>query len=105
MNRKEYLLVQLASECNEVAHRVTKALHFGLDEVQNGQSLTNEARMREELDDLLAVVEILGDEGILTGPVIDQGVPYGVTKDIVDAKRAKIEKYMEIARREGTLAE
>lgn len=98
MNRREHLLTCLAEECTEVGQRVAKALRFGLTEVQAGQPLTNRARISEELRDLVAVVAILIDEGVLDG---DECL---TSAEHVDAKRAKIERFMEISRREGVLS-
>ena len=97
MDHKEHLLTCLAEECTEVGQRVAKALRFGLAEIQAGQDLTNRERIAEEWRDLYAVANILIEEGIL--PVhlmsIDQAQ--------VDRKRAKIERFMTISRREGVL--
>ena len=94
MNRTEHLLSCLAEECCEVGQRVSKALRFGLGEVQKGQPLTNAERIAEECADLVAVYEILRAEGALSAPEID-----------IDAKRAKIERYMLISREQGALNE
>jgi len=71
MTRSEHLLVILAEECNEVAQRVSKALRFGLEEIQPGQGKTNAERISDELDDLMAVLEMLCDEGCLDGSPFD----------------------------------
>lgn len=62
MTRQELLLTQLAEECAEVAQRVSKALRFGLEEIQPGQSLNNAERIVEELIDLQAVWRMLQNE-------------------------------------------
>lgn len=94
MNRTEYLLIQLASECNEVAHRVTKALHFGLDEKQAGQPFTNAQRIEQELTDLTAVVGLLQSNGVIEAD-----------HDVVayEQKQDKVTRYMAYAREIGTL--
>ncbi len=97
MNRQEHLLECLSEECNEVGQRVSKALRFGLCEKQRNQPFTNRDRIVGELKDLFAVATILMDEG-----VIEAFIP---APDEVGAKRAKIERYMEIARAEGALPE
>tara|TARA_B100001105_G_C21961316_1_gene260840 strand:- start:107 stop:403 length:297 start_codon:yes stop_codon:yes gene_type:complete len=97
MDRKEHLLTCLSEECTEVGQRVSKALRFGLNEVQAGQDLTNRARIAEEYRDLVAVMNILCEEGIL------RPFELAVSQAQVDAKRAKIERFMEISRREGVL--
>jgi NTP pyrophosphatase (non-canonical NTP hydrolase) len=98
MNRAEHLLTCLGEECAEVAQRVSKALRFGLAEVQPEQSLTNAERIAGELDDLFAVARILSEEGILPrdGPEC---------AGILEAKRAKIERFMAISREQGVLDE
>lgn len=97
MNRQEHLLTCLSEECAEVAQRVSKALRFGLDDVQRDQPLSNRVRIRDELKDLLAVVNILCEEGTLSPSCMPSQAE-------VDQKRAKIERYMEISRREGVLS-
>jgi len=94
MNRQEHLLTILAEECAEVAQRASKALRFGLGEVQPGQELTNAERIEGELTDLFSVVLMLVDEGHL------------VLKDRQGdeaAKRAKVEKFLRLSEQLGTL--
>lgn len=95
MNRREHLLACLAEECDEVGQRVMKALRFGLRERQKGQPLTNADRIAEELRDLLSVAVIAEREGIL--PI------WQPTERDVQAKLERIERYMEVSRREGAL--
>jgi NTP pyrophosphatase (non-canonical NTP hydrolase) len=96
MNRSEHLLTCLAEECAEVAQRVSKALRFGLAEVQPGQPLNNAERIMEELDDLFSVANILMEDAILHRA-------NGLSGITIAAKRAKIEKFMAISREQGTL--
>lgn len=91
MNRTEYLLTQAASECNEVAHRITKALHFGLMEVQPGQDETNAQRIVGEFADLFGVMLMLHEEGALMLPT-KAGM-----QEAADAKKAKVEKFFRYA--------
>lgn len=81
-------MVIAAEECNEVAQRLTKALRFGLEEVQLGQSLTNRERIRQEYSDLAAVLEMIGI-----------GVPLG--RDM-DAKQQKVKTYLAYSALQGT---
>jgi NTP pyrophosphatase (non-canonical NTP hydrolase) len=96
MNRTEHLLTCLAEECAEVAQRVSKALRFGLDEVQSGQNFSNAERIVAELEDLAAVANILASEGAVRS--------VRLTASIVDRKREKIERFMAISREQGVLA-
>lgn len=60
MNRLQLLLGKLAEECLEVSKEALKAQQFGLDSDYNGN--TNNDRIRHELDDLTAIVQMLNDE-------------------------------------------
>ncbi|WCM21387.1 hypothetical protein NDK50_08045 [Paraburkholderia bryophila] len=60
MTLTQYYLVKLAEEASEVAQIALKCAHFGVSEVQPGQSLTNAQRCYAELNDLLAMVHQLG---------------------------------------------
>lgn len=87
MNRNEHFLDILGEECVEVAKEVSKSLRFSLNEVMDGQPLSNRERIMKELQDLYAVVILCYEEGILNELPL-------VTLPILDAKRHKIEKYL-----------
>lgn len=86
MNREQHLLVTAAEECAETAQRITKALKFGLTEVQEGQPFNNAQRIIYEFNDLLAMMEMLSDEGYLPAKIRDQ--------HMIDLKKEKFEKYL-----------
>lgn len=91
MTRQEHLLIRAMEECAEVAQRISKALVFGLDEVQPGQPLTNRDRVVAEYTDLVAVMEMAG-------------FPLAVVNGRrVDEKIAKVEKYLRYSEQCGTL--
>lgn len=94
MNAQEYLLTALSEELIESAHRVSKALRFGLTEVQPGQSLNNSQRIDLEINDIYAVLDILEERGINLG---------SYNPALVEAKKAKVRKYMEYSREAGAL--
>ncbi len=89
MTRQEHLLVILMEECAEVAQRASKALRFGLTEIQPGQALTNAQRIEYELGDLYTIHEMLKDENEdafdMSSEKLDQ---------YVDAKVAKVENFL-----------
>ena len=99
MNRREHLLTILAEECAEVAQRVSKALRFGIDEVEPGQPSTNGARVTLEILDLLVVNEMLAETESLA-PITENAVSRHA-----NAKRGKIEKYLAYSKERGTLTE
>lgn len=96
LTKEQYLLNCLSEECAEVIQRVTKALRFGLLEVQDGQELTNAQRLVYEYNDLLGVVEILTELG--TVPIDGIG-----DRGQIDAKKDKLLKFMEHSRNAGIL--
>lgn len=98
MNRDEYLLTCLAEECAEIQQRVSKALRFGLNEVQPGQGKTNKERLHDEVLDFLGVLDMLEQTALFPPPNHD------VIRAAVAAKREKIEKFYTYSRFEcGTI--
>lgn len=87
MDTREHLLICLAEECAEVAQRVSKALRFGLEEIQPGQRETNADRIVAELADLWAVTTLLEHEGAFKA----HGDHF---LDLAEAKRDKLAKFM-----------
>lgn len=93
MTRIQLLLGKIAEECNEVAQRALKAQQFGLDEVQDGQSLNNGDRLRGELCDLAAVCAMVESEARVN---LSQhsGASLG-------AKMVKVEKFLQLSQSLG----
>ena len=96
MTKTEYLLTCLSEECAEISQRCTKALRFGLNEVQKDQDLDNLERLNYELNDLIGVIEILNENGI----VININ-----NRESIKLKKEKIIKYMEYSKEIGILTE
>lgn len=88
MTNVDHLLVILGEECAEVAQRTSKAIRFGLFEVQPGQTEDNKTRIERELSDLMAVADMLG---------------FKVSEEQMEEKRAKVRKFMAYARECGQL--
>lgn len=63
MSKEQYLLMKLAEESIEVAHRALKAMQFGLEEKQPGFP-NNKQRLQGELIDFIARLEALKNAGI-----------------------------------------
>lgn len=94
MNNIEYLLNVLGEECSEVHHRCSKAMRFGLDEVQPGQELNNARRLHQEVCDIYAVLEMLHAAGVNIIH-LDRG--------LIEAKKRKVFETMELSRSLGIL--
>jgi hypothetical protein len=97
MNKEQYLLICLAEECTEVGQRCTKALRFGLGEIQEGQQLNNAERLALEITDLTAVLRELIS-------CIDPHVREDKMEEpevLLDKKKSKIQEYMEYSKKRG----
>lgn len=92
MTKNEHILNHISEECAEVAQRCSKALRFGLLEVQPGQFLNNAQRLRGELLDLFACVQMAEDAGMFEEITLNMGHPDDA---IIEQKLDKIKKYME----------
>jgi len=97
MNTTEHLLTCLAEEGSEVTKDATKSLRFGLDDrnVLNPTGPTNRERLVDELNDLMAVVDLCVAHGIL--PENWQ------SPEKHQAKLEKVEKFMNYAKKVGAL--
>jgi hypothetical protein len=97
LTRQDHLLIILGEECAEVQQRIAKIQRFGLDEVQPGQPLTNRERLKLEVYDVLAMVEMLSADKMLEWPGREM-------RDALDAKKAKVEHFLDYSEAEcGTV--
>lgn len=94
MTRTQLLLTQLAEEAAEVSQAVSKAIRFGLDSSYNGGP-DNASKIRQEVEDLLAVYELLTVGGALA-PAFSYQFP---------AKQQKVERYLCLSESLGILKE
>lgn len=96
MTKNEHLLKILSEECSETAIRVSKAMRFSLQEVQPGQHLNNAERIIYEFNDIVAMMDMLKEEGII-GDYIDLKSQA--------AKKEKVMKFLELSKQNGTLTD
>lgn len=95
MTREQLLLGKLAEEGVEVAQIALKAQQFGMNEVRAGQSLTNAQRVHQELDDLMAQIEMLNDECALG---------YVPNRERIEAKKKKVNLFAALSAELGQVA-
>ena len=69
------LLQILAEECSEVSLNVSKALRFGLEDGYPGQPLTNKELISLEIGDLMAIIDLCKEEGLISGEIIQANIP------------------------------
>ena len=79
------LLTVLIEECSEVQKCATKALRFGYLGIEPGQSFNNYERITEEVGDLMGVIDLAIDKGLIDGAQIDR---------LVRNKREKLSLYL-----------
>lgn len=96
LNEEQYLQICCAEEAAEVAHRISKILRFGLNEVQPGQDKTNRTRLEDELVDFTAIVHLMGMKGIVN-------MRHPDLQKSFEAKIDKVRKYMQYSRDRGIL--
>jgi hypothetical protein len=95
MNKKEHLLVCLMEECAEVQKVCAKILRFGINDSYNGGP-TNRVELIHEITDLIAVAQMLKDEGLTE--------INGYAED-TKKKKDKLEHWMKYSISKGTLNE
>jgi NTP pyrophosphatase (non-canonical NTP hydrolase) len=79
-NKVHEIMNILSEECAEVIQAVSKCHRFGLENFKPGKPLTNAQHLEGEIGDLLAMVDLLKSNNIVTQEGLDI------------AKAAKIEK-------------
>ncbi len=83
----------LQEECAEVIQAVSKINRFGIDNFKPGKPKTNREHLEEELGDMLAMIDILISNGIVSSDNLEV------------AKKAKIEKLKKWSKIYGSAAE
>lgn len=93
MNNLQYLLMKLDEECKEVGICSSKIMQFGLNSDNNGENvLNNKESLFLELNDVLAVIQLLNEECQL-GFTPDQ--------DAIERKKLKLKKFRTISKNMG----
>ena len=93
MTQTEHRLVKLAEECNEVGQRCTKAIRFGIDEIQADHHADNKQRIRLEMAGLVAAYnELMKHDNVFWPTEIE-----------IEQAREKQEKYRLYSEQLGTL--
>lgn len=99
MTKKQFLLLKLIEECVEVAHRASKQLQFGKNEIQKDQPETNAYRLKGELLDLLALVNLLQQESEIPLWTLEE------LEGATNKKQVKLQKYLNLSASLGQLPE
>jgi NTP pyrophosphatase (non-canonical NTP hydrolase) len=65
MKKDHEVMNILSEECAEVIQAISKCHRFGMDNVKPGKPKTNREHLEEELGDLLAMVNIMLEKGMI----------------------------------------
>lgn len=95
LNLEQYLLCKLAEEASEIAQIALKSSYFGLDEVRQGQDLSNRQKLNSEIDDLLTILTFMQMYGVFQYEA--------ASEKIALAKKAKIDKFWDLATFKGNV--
>lgn len=90
MTREQYLLTKLAEECSEVAQRASKAIVFGINDIQSGQNKDNNTRLVEEFAHIMVYMELLREERFII-----MNLDYMESE--MDKKRKELEKWYQFS--------
>lgn len=95
VDRSDILLVQLGEEAAEVIQETSKCVRFGMQEVYEKIGISNIERVGLELNDLMALVEIMQEENLL---------PQNLFKrDLIEAKKEKVKTLMAYSKSLGRI--
>lgn len=95
MNRLEYLKTRFAEEALETAHAMQKVLAFGETDCRPGTDVPNCYEVHKEFQELIAVKEMLEDEGVK--------LSFSDSEEIRTAKKERVEKFLGYSRNRGRL--
>ena len=73
-------LVILSEECAEVVQEVCKIQRFGMNTLSHHTGVSHQSTLEKEVADILAMVDILIDQGILSQAKLDLGKQAKVSK-------------------------
>lgn len=62
MDKEQFYLKLIEEECAEIIQVCSKASRFGIDNYHKDLAKSNRIRLKEEINDLFAVLQLLQDE-------------------------------------------
>ena len=96
MKTEQYYLTKLAEECSEVAQIALKTQQFGMEESMPGQPFTNRERCHQEINDLLAIIQVLNE---------NHAFGFEADQEAIAKKKTKVLKYLEYSTQLGEVRE
>lgn len=95
MNELEHISDICMEECAEIIQAISKALRFGFSDFKPGEKETNSERIVNEYADLIAVMRMLEDRGVIS---------FDGLSGKINAKIIKVRKYLKHSTALGTLS-
>ena len=92
----DYLLTCVAEECSEVCKEATKGIRFGLHDKWMDNPTPHDGLVAEFYD-LVGVMEMLFEQGVLTKPSETAVV------DMIERKKARVQYFMQYSAERGRL--
>lgn len=93
MNLQQHMLLLLMEECCEVAQNASKCSRFTPGHRATIEDLSNLEKLNSEYNDLLAIVELLKDEGI----------DLMRNEALIENKKKRLKAYIQISQNLGAL--
>ena len=94
MTKREYLLICVMEECNELAQAVSKMLRFGNYDTNPNTGLDAQEQAEHEFNDLFATLQMLQEDGTRINAIYQQKI---------EVKREKIKEYIKYSTNIGVL--
>jgi NTP pyrophosphatase (non-canonical NTP hydrolase) len=93
MDRKDHYYTCLNEEAGEVIQAACKCMRFSEEDGYPNTDRTNISDLTKELNDVLAVIELLQEEGVVFNGLFD--------RDQIEAKKKKVKEWLEHSKKMG----
>ena len=82
MNRTDEILTITQEECAEIIQVISKIFRFGLghEHISSHRGISNTDKLNEEVGDLLAMLDLLQEEGILDPAKLEEAKQQKIAK-------------------------
>ena len=97
ITEEEHYLIKLSEEASEIIKDVSKAMIFGLNDIDPNKNETNKQKIENEIADLLGVVDLLIFWGALDKEEI-------FSQEKRKAKQRKVSEWMDYSKELGITA-
>jgi NTP pyrophosphatase (non-canonical NTP hydrolase) len=92
LTKEQHILQKISEECVEVSKEISKSILFGLDDAFEG--IANKEKTENEIRDLVAVVEMAIELGILNGKEI-------FNRSEIEHKKDRVKRWLKYSQEKG----